>query len=382
MTRRRAPGEGALYYDAARDRWVGQAEGGLNPATGTRRRLKVSGTTKTEAARRLAARIAEVEATGARAITVGEVLEVWLERGASKRMSPSTLKMVSSLVRGHLLPVFAAVRADALRVEEVEGFLDAKAKTLAKSTLVKLRSYLAQAFDFGIRRRSVSWNPARAAEIPAAARDRRVGRALTAPEARRLLRVAEGHRMGAFVTAALTLGLRPGEATALTWEAIDFQAKSVTVFRSMTWAEGTAAFKAPKTGRTRTLAMPAIATESLKRHRKAQATERVLMGDRWPADWEALVFVTSNGTPIDPSNLRRLVAGLAEEAGLKDGLAPYDLRHTATSLLSAAGQSAERLADLLGHRDTRMVHRHYRHPVTAAVTTAAEYDWTAAGVGS
>ena len=38
--------------------------------------------------------------------------------------------------------------------------------------------------------------------------------------------------------------------------------------------------------------------------------------------------------------------------------------------------SAERLADMLGHKDTRMVFGHYRHPVTASVSTAAEF-WEA-----
>jgi hypothetical protein len=54
-------------------------------------------------------------------------------------------------------------------------------------------------------------------------------------------------------------------------------------------------------------------------------------------------------------------------------LNPYDLWHTATSLISAAGLSAERLADLLGDKDTRMVFGHYRHPVTSSVSVAAEY---------
>ncbi|MBU1226188.1 MAG: tyrosine-type recombinase/integrase, partial [Actinobacteria bacterium] len=115
---------------------------------------------------------------------------------------------------------------------------------------------------------------------------------------------------------------------------------------------------------------------ALRTHRKVQTAERLLMGDRWPARWATLVFVTTNGTPIDPSNLRRMVGQVAVDAGIEGKVNPYDLRHTATSLMAAAGQSAERLADLLGHRDTRMVFKHYRHAITSSVTTAAEY-WAA-----
>jgi len=40
-------------------------------------------------------------------------------------------------------------------------------------------------------------------------------------------------------------------------------------------------------------------------------------------------------------------------------------------LLSAAGVAPERLADLLGNVDARMVFKHYRHPVTPTVDVAA-----------
>lgn len=40
---RRGNGEGTVYFDAIRERWVGQADGGINPSTGKRRRAKVVG---------------------------------------------------------------------------------------------------------------------------------------------------------------------------------------------------------------------------------------------------------------------------------------------------------------------------------------------------
>lgn len=376
---RRAKGEGAIYLDG--DRWIGQADAGLNPRTGKRRRAKVvgqPGESKASVAGRLRERIDHLGAVTASApATVGELVESWLSRAAPKRMDERTLSMVEPMVRNHLHPVLGGVRVQALTVEDVEAWLDAKADKLARSTLVKLRSYLAQAFDFGLRRRHVTWNPARVAELPVSATTKREGRALTAPEARALLNVARHHRMGAWVTVALTLGLRPGEVSGLTWEA--FSDDTVTVFQSMGWTRGAPALKTTKTGGSRTLALPGPTVEALRRHRAAQVGERLLMSDRWPLRWESLVFVTSNGTPLDPSNVRRLVATLADEAGIDGNVAPYDLRHTATSLMSAAGHSAEKLADLLGHRDTRMVFKHYRHPVTASIEVAADYWKAAAG---
>ncbi|MGH8936520.1 MAG: tyrosine-type recombinase/integrase [Acidimicrobiia bacterium] len=95
--------------------------------------------------------------------------------------------------------------------------------------------------------------------------------------------------------------------------------------------------------------------------------ERLTAGARWSAKWEGLVFVTPNGLPLDPANVRRIVRRIAGAAGIDGSVTPYDLRHTATSVLSATGVAPELLTDLLGHVDTRMVLRHYRHPVTPTI---------------
>ena len=118
--------------------------------------------------------------------------------------------------------------------------------------------------------------------------------------------------------------------------------------------------------------MPAVTVEALAEHRRRTVEERLAMGETWPARWASMVLVSESGTPIDPSNVRRIVDRIGVEAGI-DVLTPYDLRHTATSLISASGISSERLADLLGHRDTRMVAHHYRHQVTSSVDVAAQY---------
>lgn len=51
---------------------------------------------------------------------------------------------------------------------------------------------------------------------------------------------------------------------------------------------------------------------------------------------------------------------------------PNELRHSAGSLLSAAGVPLEQIAEVLGHTDTRMLERVYRHPVKKTVSAAAE----------
>jgi integrase len=123
-----------------------------------------------------------------------------------------------------------------------------------------------------------------------------------------------------------------------------------------------------KTGKVCTLAMPPELVELLRQHLRRQAVERDVHAN-WPAEWAGLVFTTATGTPYEPGNLRRDIGALGRRVGV-DKLMPYSLRHTACSFMSAEGVALELLADVLGHVDTRMVMRHYRH-VTATSVTAA-----------
>ncbi len=59
--------------------------------------------------------------------------------------------------------------------------------------------------------------------------------------------------------------------------------------------------KTPKSHRT--LALPAVAVAALKKHRAAQAAERLALGDAWA--YPDLVFTTTIGTPLGKSDFIR-----------------------------------------------------------------------------
>ena len=373
----RAAGEGTLYQDD-RGRWIGMASAGINPKSGKRRRIKLTGKpdeSKASVARRLRDRIAELESTSTSAPeTVGEMVMLWRRLSAPRKMSPTTLELTDILIRVHILPVFDKVRIGAVTPNDVEAFLQARAETHARSTLKKLRGILKQSWDFAVKRRDATWNPAAASELPEEMLEEGRSRALTAAEAKTFMNVAERHRNGAWVVTAMTLGLRPGEASGLTWEAVDFTTGVLTVSQALSWPSSGPVLKETKTKNVRVLDMPVRTVEALSAHRVRQAEERLLM-DAWPARWRSMVFVSTAGTPLGPNNLRRWFRQLSDEAEL-GRVTPADMRTTATSLISEGGMSAERLADMLGHKDTRMVFKHYRQPVKESISTAAEH-WDA-----
>ncbi len=357
--------------DRCRVRWRESSQWETSPSENHRPTRRV----ESGFARRLRDRIAELEGAGPSAPeTVSELVGVWRRLAAPKRLSPTTLEMTDALTSKHIDPVFQNVKVATLTPEDVEGFLAARSD-LSKSTLTKLKRILSQSFDFAVRRRWASWNPASIAEMPPNVAPEKPGRALTRDEAQRLLNVAEKTRNGAWVVVAMTMGLRPGEVSGLTWQALDLDAGVLDVFQSLSRTKDGPRLKEPKTATsTRRLEMPPRTVEALRQHRAAVSEERLLMGDQWPREWADLVFVTSDGTPLNGSNLRRWLRQLTEAAGIDGRVTPKDLRTTAGSLLSHdGGLPLERVADLLGHKDTRTLQAHYRRPVAPSVDTAAEY---------
>jgi integrase len=128
---------------------------------------------------------------------------------------------------------------------------------------------------------------------------------------------------------------------------------------------GSAPPKTPKSRRT--LNAPRSVLAALRAHKKRQAAERLKASPGWQE--RALVFPSEIGSFTDPSNFRRSLAALTKRAKL-GSWHPTELRHSAVSLLSAAGVPLEQLADVMGHTTTRMTAEVYRHPVTPTVDAA------------
>jgi integrase len=248
------------------------------------------------------------------------------------------------------------------------------AEGYARSTVSTARFVLAMILRHAERRGVVARNVAALVDTPPA-RETQPRRSLTVAQAEALLRAIQGDRLEALVVTGLMLGLRPGELTGLLWEDVDLQVDRIHVRRALKHERGLLHLGEPKTRRSwRTLDLPSPVVAALRTQRVRQAEERLRAGEGWGGfAWGdiPLVFTTPVGTPIDPSNLRKSFARLTEGAGIGHWT-PYELRHLAVSLLSAAGVALEHIADVTGHDSTRMTGQVYRHLITPAVSAGVE----------
>jgi integrase len=147
----------------------------------------------------------------------------------------------------------------------------------------------------------------------------RSSQSLTLAEASALLEAAEASRLHGFIVLCLLTGVRPEEVRALTWEHVDLDAGTISVWRSV-WAHGDT-----KTNRSRrTLKLAEIAVEALRAQGRRQAAERAEAGELWQE--HRLVFTTSVGTGYESHNLRRDFRRVTAAAGLGARWVPKELR--------------------------------------------------------
>ena len=279
-------------------------------------------------------------------------------------------------VEKHLIPALGRLQLDELTREDIEeafkglaagGPASTSAKGLGHDTLVKLRATLHMALDWANRKQWIRWNAAVGVEIPKAAKAPTNRKSFSVEQVDRLVAAAhQDDRYGALWLTMLSAGLRPGEATGLDRRDIDLDEAVVHVVRSLARVRGTDGRQVlrpgpVKAGSERTVALPPSAVAAIQSHFVAQEERRALAGEEWlDLGWEP-AFATTWGGPIDPSNLRRAFRLLVEAAGIEGTWTPYELRHTNISLLSDAGVDKRRIADMAGHRTTRMIDGTYRH---------------------
>jgi integrase len=371
-TRRRGHGEDAIYFDAAKNRYVGAISLGFG-LDGKRTRRKVTGRTKQEVRDKLKALHAELDRglhTSA-TYTVRQAVDDWLEGGL-----PGRSERTRSIYQEALTPLLERVGAKPLRelaARDVRAGLEALSGDLSTRYLQIARASLARAIRYAEAHDLVGRNVATLVDPPKG-QVGRPSRSLTLDQSLALLKAARESRLNAYVVLSLTVGIRTEEARELRWDHVDLDGDpsaarpippSVAVWRSVRQGGDTKTAKS-----RRTLALPQTAVQALGEHRKRQAEDRLAAGALWQD--HGLVFASAIGTPLDAANVRREFRKITEAAGLGVGWAPRDLRHAFVSLMSADGVPIEEIARLAGHNRTATTELVYRHELRPVIITGAE----------
>jgi len=294
--------------------------------------------TKREAEAFLRTKAAE-EATGTLADTAAgraTFEQVWRERESRERFAANT-RAVHDTVWKHIGKALGNHPVGEIRSQHVEAALDSIRGPSAKD---KARRTIAAVFQYAIDTHRIAVNPARAPRRSRTRAAKMAARAQLSAEGKRRLNSEQlaalvgemPERYRALVELMARMGLRPGEAYALTvGQLTDGKLTVDRTTAEETWT---------KTGEPRTIPVPGVVAEMLRNHIEHFSD---------PDDPTALVFINQDGRPVEANNFRRVFQRAAAKLGANHGYSPNDLRHTAAAFAVAHGANVYDVQAMLGH---------------------------------
>jgi integrase len=147
----------------------------------------------------------------------------------------------------------------------------------------------------------------------------------------------------------LHTGIRQGDLLALRWEGVVREQETLTVRRTIT-KDGRKLLTGPaKTTKARRTVkkLTEDAADALGKHLARQLEESDGPGDYY--QWGGLVFATTKGTLLDPTDLcNRSFAPLLARAGLPH-MTFLQLRHTAATILLLRNVNPKIVSEMLGN---------------------------------
>lgn len=370
---RRGNGEGAIVR-RPNGTWQGQLR--YTDMDGRARRFYASGKTKDEVRAQLREAQRRLD-DGAPVRDAKMTLTTWIEEWIPTGLEASTRRRATKdlyqcVLRNHVAPTIGKRTLDTLRPAHVEAMLLAKQREGYKaSTLRNVYAALRACLDGAVRDGWVKDNVAAKVDRPRVSASEAAF--LTPAQADTLVRVLADsdpamHRLVKFM---LLTGLRRGEALGLRWEDVDPEDKTLRVRRVLARTSEGLALGEPKTRASRrTVPLGAAALDVLREQHRAQAQDRLACP---PGAWteSGQVFATPLGTPWDPRNALRRFTAATVKAGLPAAKL-HTLRHSAATILLAAGVSMKEVQIILGHSSYTITADIYAHVAPAQARSAME----------
>lgn len=268
---------------------------------------------------------------------------------------PYTRHSVAALVRRKVEAMPAADRGEGLSPKSVG----------------QVHTILKRALKDAVRRNRIVRNPADTVDPP-----KRVVRpelkAWDADTVARFLDLseAEGDRLAPLWGFLVTTGVRRGEALGLRWSDVDLEAGTARIVQTISSVDHVPTVSEPKTAAGRRLLRLDQATvATLRRHRKVQNEERLLLGEGWQD--HGLVFCTVDGRVLHPDRTSREFQRRVERWGLPR-IPLHGLRHTWATLAMSAGVHPRVVQERLGHSNIAITLGTYSHVAPVMHEEAAE----------
>lgn len=271
------------------------------------------------------------------AATFSTVGDQWLENTRA-RVKPSTFKPIEVAYRLRCKPTWGTTPINEIKHTELKtwilGLTSEKGGPLSASSMRCTLGVMTGILDDAVQDGIIGSNPAKGIKTPPKPRKKSVY--LTATQLHALADEC-GDRRNLILLLGY-VGLRWGEAIALTGEDVDVDSARITVSKNAVWVSRTIHVGTPKSGQSRTVPIPRFLLPEFA----------TAVGNN------TLLFPGDDGgyLPLPPS-----VDGWFQRAIKTSGvprITVHDLRHTAASLAVQSGANVKAIQRMLGHASAAM----------------------------
>lgn len=342
-----------------------------DPSTGGRKRkwLSLPGCTgKRQAQIECAKKIAEINAglyLEPSKTTLAQFFDRWLDH-IKPNVSANTHERYSDLAKKNIVPLLGAIvitRLTPMQISAaysralISGRRDGRGG-LSPQTVHHMHRVLHSALRQAVRWGLLTRNPTDGLEKKDRPKvERRAVATIDTGPTVDLIEDARAHRLFAPILLGAMCGLRRGEITALRWKSVDLTRGQIAVIASTEQTKAGVREKEAKNSKCRTIALPALLMEELRRHRLAQAEELLRLGIR--ASDDTHVVTQADGTPLRPNSLTHSVTIFLKGRGEKVRL--HGLRHSHASHLLASNVHPKIVQERFGHSSVAITMDIYSH---------------------
>ena len=344
--------------------WEARYTVGRDPGTGKQIQKSVYGKTQAEVRKKLQVACIAIDEgiyTDPVKFTLADWLDAWIADYTSN-LKPLTMKSYKGHIENHIKPAMGAIRLSALNTHQIQRFYnklvkgDENTQGISPKTLKNLHGVLHKALKQAVEMGYLKFNPSDACRIPR----------IEKPEIKPLedndiavfINAIKEHKYETLYLVDLFTGMRQGEILGLTWDCIDFECGTITIYRQLQKIDGEYKFVSLKNDKPRCIAPAHSVMQMLQEHKRKQNELRLRAGEIW--ENSNLVFTNETGRHLAHVTVSTCFKRIVKSIGLSE-VRFHDLRHSYAVAALQSGDDIKTVQENLGHHSASFTLDVYGH---------------------